>query len=142
MMTDMFAEDHDFNWVEALDKCSPACQFALMREDVGKLTAMRQSKCMGDPVKLEFYGGDEVFEVRRVPVCGNLGKSNRIAFRLHRDTIRIEGNGLKDSIVVTLTVNDDGDCCFKIDNEGCYRRWQVTRKALEPMFYPYRTSSR
>ena len=37
---------------------------------------------------------------------------------------------------ITLTLNDEGECRFLIDGKGCYLRWQVLMRFLEPLFYP------
>lgn len=39
------------------------------------------------------------------------------------------------AFVVTLTLNDSGECRYQINDEGEYLRWQVVRKALETLFF-------
>ena len=36
---------------------------------------------------------------------------------------------------VTLSLDDHGRCVYQIDGEGEYLRWQVLRKALNPLFF-------
>ena len=39
-------------------------------------------------------------------------------------------------MILTLTLNDEGECRFIIDGEGEFLRWQVARRALCRLFFP------
>ena len=42
---------------------------------------------------------------------------------------------LDTSFEITLTLNDNGQCRYRMDGEGEHLRWQIVRRALEPLFF-------
>ena len=137
----MSPKDHKFNWVDALDECSLSRQYVLLEDDAEELVETRNSQRVGkgDAVTLKFSGssdGNDLFEVLRTPVGNAYGTTKQRSFRLDVDRIRVRGFGIRKPADITLTLSDEGDCRFKIDGEGCYLRWQVLRRFLEPLFYP------
>ena len=51
-----------------------------------------------------------------------------------RGTIIISPSGIAKG-AITLTLNDDGDCRYRIDGKGEYLCWQVLCRMLEPLFF-------
>ena len=82
--------------------------------------------------RFEDFGGNE-FIVTREYRHQNLS----VTFILQESFIRITGDldDSKTDMELTLTLNDEGLCRFKIDGEGEYLPWQVSRKALEHLFF-------
>ena len=58
-----------------------------------------------------------------------------VVFKIEYECIMVTGFKHNDHLRLTLTLDDDGDCLFKINGEGLYKRWQVIRRALEPLFF-------
>ena len=77
---------------------------------------------------------DAALNVHRIP---KPGRTNGIVFELDgdRDLIKITNYKTDTTLTVTLTLNDEGECRYKINGEGEYLRWQVARKVLEPLFF-------
>ena len=49
----------------------------------------------------------------------------------------IEVDAAATKFTVSLTLNDDGECRYRIDDGPQeYLRWQVIRRALQPVFFP------
>ena len=58
-----------------------------------------------------------------------------VAFNIEHEYILVTGFKHNDPLRLTLTLDDDGDCLFQINGEGQYKRWQVIRRALKPLFF-------
>ena len=91
-------------------------------------------------VDFTFSGGEQGsrrFSVARAPISGVFGKTYEVSFSLRDDHILVidEWTESTRQIVLTVTLNRDGECRFVIDGEGEYLRWQVARRALCPMFF-------
>ena len=63
--------------------------------------------------------------------------SYRVRFALEETGILVADgwNRPQRCMVITLTLNDEGQCRFVIDGEGEYLRWQVARRALYGLFF-------
>lgn len=57
-----------------------------------------------------------------------------VRFALYGEEIRIEGRGVDVGISATLTLNDLGECRLRVGDQEL-DRWQVLRRALEPLFF-------
>ena len=134
----MSPNDHDFDWVQAQLGCSPLCEYRRIVKSVKDAVKVRQDALMKlDPDsrdRIECAEFDAALNVYRIP---KPGKTNGIVFELDgdKDLIAITDYATRTTLVVTLTLNDEGECRYKIDGEGEYLRWQVARKVLEPMFF-------
>ena len=129
-------EDHDFNWVKARQDCSLSIEFIALHRTAQRNTEERQKGLGPDhEVRLKFKNiDDHKFMVLR----SGPGSSGYVEFILHRDHITVEKSDLtavEQSFKLTLTLNDEGECRFKIDGKGEYLRWQVARKGLEEIFF-------
>ena len=84
--------------------------------------------------EIKWVDVDAALNVHRIP---KPGRANGIVFELDgdRDLIKITNYKTDTTLTVTLTLNDEGECRYKINGEGEYLRWQVVRRALEPMFF-------
>ena len=134
----MSPNDHDFDWVQAQLDCSPLCEYRRLVKYVKDAVKVRQDALMKlDPdsnERIEWAEVDAALNVHRIP---KPGKTNGIVFELDgdKDLIGITDYATRTTLVVTLTLNNEGECRYKINGEGEYLRWQVARKALEPMFF-------
>jgi len=67
-----------------------------------------------------------------------VGRGNAIKglvkFHLGTDRIEIVDEASDQTLVVTLTVNDEGRCKLKVGTEEL-EQWQVRRRALERLFF-------
>ena len=137
-------DDESFDWVAALRECSVVCKFAEMSCDAEKQTKAR------DKYELDTQGSKarKSTNFDFSPINNNhfivmvsqetSGCIHKVHFVLEEKKIIVTrwGNGGKkiNEFFVTLTLNDDGECMFKIDDEGEFRMWHVMRRALEPLF--------
>ncbi len=129
-------EDHDFNWVKARQDCSLPVQFTHLRYTVEKNTEERRNGLKpGHKEHLEFKAVND----RQFIVVRTAFGSGTVSFDLREDRVVVEMKNhlgeLKKRFKLTLTLNDEGECRFKIDGKGEYLRWQVARKALEQIFF-------
>ena len=121
--------DSNFSWVKARSECSASAEFQAIRLDIQADVKLRNEQLVGS--------GRRLIEVHTVSngdffVHGFSGQT--IAFLLEPDRIVVQDHD-KTLFTVTLTLNDDGECRFKIDGEGEFKRWQVLYKALESLFF-------
>ena len=131
-------EHDDFNWVEARNNCSIAKVFEALKQTVEANIKERQEQLgagSSRSPRLEDRGSHEFMVVRDSPF-------NAVGFRLQGDHIFIEDstNG-KPLFELTVALNDDGECRFKVAVEGGladereFLRWQVVRKAIEDTLF-------
>ena len=126
---------HTFDWVSAQKRCSLNVEFQALKELVSEncRTRVRQTPD-GRPYSYTFIDRDEDnFEVKRECVLDKCV----VAFALKDDRIVVGGSNIDPPwrMGLTLTLNDEGLCRFKIDGEGEYLRWQVARRALASLFF-------
>ena len=130
----MCSDDHEFNWVRARLGCSPVSQFELIKDYVRKdIEEMQES--LPPNANLQYTEThSHSFKVERWPVEGGK-REHGVVFYLEGGHIlitnRVQGNSFK----VTVNLDDKGRCTYRIDGDGEYLRWQVIRKALEPLFF-------
>ena len=121
------SKDHDFDWVKALGDCSVNFEFEKIKSDVGSNTKRRNSDYPNDPDKWKFREGVGIIHVSAGRRC--------VAFKIEYECIMVTGFKHNYPLRLTLTLDDDGDCLFQINGEALYKRWQVIRRALEPLFF-------
>ena len=133
----MTKEDQNFNWVKALQDCSFEIKFTVLRCSVEKTVQVRrQGLKTDDRALLEF----QTINDRKFIVIRHGFGSGRVSFQLEANRTAVvtqstlAGEEL-DKFTLTLTLNDDGECRFKIDGKGEYLPWQVERRALEDALF-------
>ena len=130
-------KDAHFNWVEALRECSIGSVFEELKR-IAEENVEERNNDYSDVLantgyelfKLESYSDDQ-FVVKR-------GVNHRlVSFVLRNNDIRIEMGGLETPTLfsVTTVVNELGKQIIQIDGEGDFLHWQVSRRALEPLFF-------
>ena len=127
----MSAKDNDFNWVDALNNCSVAREFEALKQTVEANVEerLRQVGAVSNIApSFQNRSEKEFVVIRHSPLRGG-------AFRLQGNRIFVEDNEGNKQFELTLALNDDGECRFKVDGEGEFLRWQVARKALEDIFF-------
>ena len=132
--------DADFDWVKALHNCSPLIEFTLIKRAAEQNVKQRQQFLPSSiPIRFVFRDIDAAgFQVAREPQPGAAGVISDVNFTLvDQKSIYIHGTvlGKKVSSTLTLTLNDDGECRFKVDGEGEFLRWQVMRRFLEKLLF-------
>ena len=133
-------KDHDFNWVEARRNCSFSTEYIEFKNAVKRSVEERRKDLPDD------RGADVRFKEE---------SNEPTKFSVHRGTPGHEGHtmilfSLVDGEILvaqakgfhqtsrprmSLTLNDQGECRYKIGDEGPYLRWQVVRWAVEALFY-------
>ena len=91
-------------------------------------------RCMPDnhPYVYDFCEKDS--DNFRVEKTATLFGKHVVEFCLKNDGILVGGSDTDPPwrMKLTLTLNDEGSCRFKIDGKGEYMRWQVARRRLAP----------
>ena len=129
-------ESHDFDWVTARDLCSLPKEFHRLKELVEENYKTRK-RCMPPrhPYAYTFCAIDsDNFSVQRTDPPN---ESCAVQFSLKNDRIIVGGSNSVShwDMTLTLTLNNAGECRFKIDGDGEYLRWQAAMKALGPLFF-------
>ena len=137
------SQEHDFNWVESRNECSVSVEFVAMQREVRKNVDDRNDQCPSfkkhNRINLFEYEnriGHQQFCVRRHDAYGG-----RVCFQEHENHILIEWIGMngepaKAPIKITLTLNNEGECRYRIDMGECEcLRWQILRDSLEGLFF-------
>ena len=128
-------EYDDFNWVEARQNCSVVAHFKLLQETVKANVNERQQQLGEDAhPKVTFESGSKTeFRAMR---NGRSSGFKGVVFRLREDHVVVQHDlSGKHLFNLTVVLNDDGECRFKVDGEGEFLRWQVARKALEDILF-------
>ena len=134
--TSNLPENDDFNWVKAHHECSLCFEFELLRRNVESSTKERIALLQTDTAaSISYHSDNDILQVSRGPTGDAAGKSYCVLFRLEDDHISVSGATHQKPFCLTLTLNGEGECRFKINGKGEYRRWQVTRRALESLFF-------
>ena len=126
----------NFDWVTARYNCSPSKEFHHLMTLV-KENCMVLNRCLPEEhsYHYKFQNKDsDNFSVERTE--SPMGKCV-VGFALKTDGILVGGSDSKPEwkMKLTLTLNDDGECRFRIDGSGEYMRWQVACRALSPIFF-------
>ena len=124
-------KDADFNWVKARRECSLFAEFVVLRNMVEK--SVKERKCdFSQESRVEFeFRRDGKYEFSAIR---SAYRPDAVTFSITEKEPYILVQDSKKTFRLTVTLNDDGECRFKIDGEGEYLRWQVARKALEDLF--------
>lgn len=138
-MMNATADSPDFDWVTARVECSLPKEFERLRQIVKVGCSVRHASLRpSDAFTLEFRDSDnDEFSVVRSSVGTVDASSYRVRFALEETGILVADgwNRPQRCMVLTLTLNDEGQCRFMIDGEGEYLRWQVARRALYGLFF-------
>ena len=128
--------EHDFNWMRAYIACSTDCEFVRLenaaKEAVNTYTEAWKTKYPESTIEYSCNQKEEnncfVVSVtdKQLPSSGSnvvfTRKNNHIEIVLNRD---------KDKTTeLTLTLNNQGECRYKINGDGEYLRWQVIKSLL------------
>ena len=127
----MSPESHEFNWVKARSECVLPLEFERLKDSVKN--------------SIQEIQEPRSFHLREVSsrelwVYGNNSESG-VLFVLrtndHKgDHIAVVNSIRNISFKITLALNDNGQCRYVVNGEGEYLRWQIVRRALEPLFFP------
>ena len=124
----------DFDWVTVRHDCSLPVFFEALYLGAQRDTDIRNALGVhpdGGRFVCESHGV-ALFSVAREAVIGGL---RAIRFTLRDDRIEVEGAGVADvRFFGTLTLNDRAECRLLVDGVEL-DRWQVLRRALEPLFF-------
>ena len=139
----MTPKDHDFNWVKARRECSVLCEMSKLSSAVKACVEARRLDANGDPrANIRFRElSKEHFCVCRLSVPSQGDEDFDWCVHFTRDNpeeIKIEQSGKRGPekcYRVTLTLSDDGECRYRINDEGKYLRWQVAKIVLEGLLF-------
>jgi hypothetical protein len=122
----------DFDWVTMRAQCSALNMFGLLQADAQKNTDTMEAlaTARGTPLGLQCIVNTGSFVVVRRLLVGEIG----VRFTLSDDQILVESQGVDVHFSARLTLNNDGECRLLVGEEEL-DRWQVLRRALEPLFF-------
>jgi hypothetical protein len=126
----------DFDWVTARAKCSVADMFETLRQ-LAKAGVERINTFRGgtNPNGPRFrFEETEPLPHRGFTVWDTFSYQRRaVDFRLRTETIHVSGAG-REVIQATLTLNDFGQCRFKVGYDEL-DAWQFLHRTLEWLFF-------
>ena len=131
----MSPKDHEFNWVKARSECVLPLEFERLKDSVKNSIQEIQEPRNFDICEIS----TRELWVYRTPNRDD--SKDGVLFVLRMDEPKREDhisviNYLRDtSFEITLTLNDNGQCRYRMDGEGEHLRWQIVRRALEPFFF-------
>ena len=139
----MSPKESSFDWVKASWECSLPNEFVKLENEAKGNVGKRQYLLAAEsPIGFAFNKiSQDHFEVSRSPTGEAYGLKHEVIFCLRHDHILIQDNFGGRKFVLTLILNDDGECRFKIDGEGDkeFLIWQVMRRALDGLFFQIKT---
>ena len=124
----------DFDWVTRRAKCSADFMFGVLRrlaqENILRRNAVPEPNQVPERFRFEEPEGGCHFAVYEPTTAG---ARKAVDFRLEGGVIHVQPSE-GDSFEVTLTLDNNGRCKFKVgaDELDC---WQVLQRGLEPLFF-------
>lgn len=121
----------NWDWVTAREKCSIVKMFELLGLEASSNVEVMNSLLADRGSNLwEFVTTNAAFSVSRREFTGLVG----VRFALRGNQIHAEGQGVKVSLMASLTLNDEGECRLLVGAEQL-DRWQFLRRSLEPLLF-------
>lgn len=126
----------NFDWVKARNSCSTSRMFEQLllevQEDIKKRNDMR---VQGRDHCYEWSLVESNGSFRVIRDGGDSFDKKAIGFYLEDGKIIVK-NGQKPMFSAVVTLNDEGECKFKLGEEE-KESWQIRKKALEEIFHFY-----
>jgi hypothetical protein len=127
-------DSEKFDWIKARQECSLTTMFERLRQQVSADVDQRKKLLRSDShYSFEFVS--EKTNIFSVAAVGNQIHC-RVQFSLEGNGIQIRSDGFQGTPVflATLTLNDEGDCRFVVD-EIEREFWHIRKMALETLFF-------
>jgi len=127
----------DVDWVAAQARCNAASMFerlrARVRQDVQRRNGMFDRN---DGWKFAFHENRDQFEVSRTVASGLTGVNAGAVVRFERagPRIHVQGEDVDVDFITAVTLDVTGLCRFVVD-EAIYSEWEISRMALEQLFF-------
>lgn len=124
----------NLDWVKARGACSLAHMFEQLKTDVHEDVKRRNDmRVNGRDHFYEWRVAESPNNIRVVREGGDTFDRRSVGFYLEQGKIVVRDQQ-QEMFSVTVTLNDQGECKFKIGAEE-KESWQIRKKALEEMFY-------
>jgi hypothetical protein len=120
----------EFNWVKERGKCSPSLAFERLRGEVRQDVEDRNAIRGPIPSHAYLFQSDSSTSFT-VILSGNQLHSS-VRFLLSGEVISVEIH--EQRLDATLTLQDTGECVFKLGREEV-GFWQFRKRALEKLFF-------
>ena len=132
----MSPKDHEFNWVKARSECVLSLEFERLKDSVKDSIQEIESELRS--LNMREVSPKELWVYEKNKVTGSeYGVSLFLRINDHEgDHIAVMDHMRNTSFKITLALNDNGQCRYVVNGEGKYLRWQIVRRALEPLFFP------
>lgn len=136
-MTSLPPSNPDFDWVTTRNQCTVYQAFDQLQCDAKRNVQTRNDQLNQGPGSLRFIveeNSRDLFTVTRPdPHMEPFGRGVSVKFRIVEKTIRVEGFGI-DGFNVTVGMNSDGHCIYKVEEEDLLR-WQILHRALDELMF-------
>lgn len=124
----------NLDWVKARGACSLSQMFEQLKSDVHEDVTQRNSiRVDGRDHFYEWQMAESHNNFRVIREGGDTFDRRAIGFYLEQGKITVKDQQHV-MFSVTVTLNDQGECKFKIGEEE-KESWQIRKKALEDVFY-------
>lgn len=130
----------DFDWVTAREKCTAVEMFESLRQ-LAQVNVATMNSIRGGGSRFRFTDTERQFGNGFVVTdLGGPFGARSVRFWLRADEISVEQSTQfhrtrqSSSFLAYLTLNDRGQCLFRV-GEDELDKWQVLRRALEPLFF-------
>jgi hypothetical protein len=124
--------EQEFNWVGARAACSSAQVFTSLfisvKDDVEKMNTLSINHG-------RVFGAGSNSSGRYFAAYRDGNTNSLVEFTLHGDHIEIKTSKDIAPLVVTLTLDNEGNCKLRVDGGECLSQWQVRRMVLEELFF-------
>ena len=123
----MSPQDEYFDWVSARKECSLHYKFEELKI---------QAKNNAEKAGFKFGSNGDFFVLSRDGYESDPARSVTFNLELVKDRVLVSSNPASfASFEITLTLDDDGECRYRINGQGKYKCWQVLHRTLEGIFF-------
>jgi len=122
-----------FNWVAARSQCSLKRVFETLAEIVDS-DVKAANELPGRKAQFHVNGGDKKLVVSRDKSVETATPVSTVVFELFPAEISVRHGRDTKLFSARPRLNDDGECMLEVDGQAL-RLWQVSRKALEDLFF-------
>lgn len=122
----------NFSWIRERHKCSVRAVFAQLQLDVDQDVKERNELRSHQGYEFHVVASDSAFAV----VLDDLqtGAGDSVEFSRDGSVIVVKDAKRSEMLRASLTLNDDGECVFLVNNEE-RNSWQLRKMALEKLFF-------
>jgi hypothetical protein len=129
-------KEMEINWVRARNACSTQQMFERLKADIQEDVKTRNDLVPKHP-EFGFPFGFRVVEAAnslRIVREGIPPLVDAVVITLNKESITVSDPNGQIMLTATVTLNDEGNCVFRVKNEE-RELWQFRKMALEKLFF-------